>query len=266
MFLWKSSCYTICVTNASPKCFHHICSMEECEALCTRLGIMVNGRFKCLGSIQHLKNRSGPSLIIVTHSYIVQLYSYILRTCSSEIWHIQRFGVWHLEGAATHPRVVVVKDSALQERPVDTWTAAFRANWESWICPTVYVWFQCKSLFLRCSLLFPQHCSEDVFICPCLGLCLQEWGDKLGFMTSRRTNDGSDRGHCVRASDATIKRIILLTWSRVNKDTLIFLGEGLVTYIPSSLWTVVCWCLPAGFWFGVFPDVQGKDCDWLMVL
>ena len=34
-------------------------SMEECEALCTRLGIMVNGQFKCLGSIQHLKNRFG---------------------------------------------------------------------------------------------------------------------------------------------------------------------------------------------------------------
>lgn len=32
-------------------------SMEECEALCTRMAIMVNGRFKCLGSIQHLKNR-----------------------------------------------------------------------------------------------------------------------------------------------------------------------------------------------------------------
>ena len=41
-------------------------SMEECEALCTRLGIMVNGQFKCLGSIQHLKNRfgSGYSLTI----------------------------------------------------------------------------------------------------------------------------------------------------------------------------------------------------------
>ena len=23
--------------------------MEECEALCTRMGIMVNGQFKCLG-------------------------------------------------------------------------------------------------------------------------------------------------------------------------------------------------------------------------
>lgn len=33
------------------------CSMEECEALCTRLAIMVNGRLRCLGSIQHLKNR-----------------------------------------------------------------------------------------------------------------------------------------------------------------------------------------------------------------
>lgn len=35
--------------------------MEECEALCTRLAIMVNGRFKCLGSCQHLKNRSVQS-------------------------------------------------------------------------------------------------------------------------------------------------------------------------------------------------------------
>ena len=32
-------------------------SMEECEALCTRIAIMVNGQFKCLGSIQHLKNK-----------------------------------------------------------------------------------------------------------------------------------------------------------------------------------------------------------------
>ena len=31
--------------------------MEECEALCTRLAIMVNGTFKCLGSIQHLKSK-----------------------------------------------------------------------------------------------------------------------------------------------------------------------------------------------------------------
>nr|CAI5856712.1 unnamed protein product [Callosobruchus analis] len=31
--------------------------LEECEALCTRLAIMVNGSFKCLGSVQHLKSK-----------------------------------------------------------------------------------------------------------------------------------------------------------------------------------------------------------------
>ncbi|XP_077347910.1 glucosylceramide transporter ABCA12-like [Lithobates pipiens] len=34
-------------------------SMEECEALCTRLAIMVNGSFKCIGPLQHIKNRFG---------------------------------------------------------------------------------------------------------------------------------------------------------------------------------------------------------------
>ena len=34
-------------------------SMEECEALCQRIGIMVGGRMRCLGSSQHLKTRFG---------------------------------------------------------------------------------------------------------------------------------------------------------------------------------------------------------------
>ncbi|OON19963.1 ABC transporter, ATP-binding protein, partial [Opisthorchis viverrini] len=38
-------------------------SMEECEALCNRLGIMVNGQFRCLGSVQQLKNRYGNGYI-----------------------------------------------------------------------------------------------------------------------------------------------------------------------------------------------------------
>nr|XP_014349980.1 PREDICTED: ATP-binding cassette sub-family A member 1-like isoform X2 [Latimeria chalumnae] len=40
-------------------------SMEECEALCTRMAIMVNGEFKCLGSIQHLKNRFGDGYTVM---------------------------------------------------------------------------------------------------------------------------------------------------------------------------------------------------------
>ncbi|NXX79042.1 ABCA1 protein, partial [Urocolius indicus] len=40
-------------------------SMEECEALCTRMAIMVNGRFRCLGSVQHLKNRFGDGYTVM---------------------------------------------------------------------------------------------------------------------------------------------------------------------------------------------------------
>uniref|UniRef100_A0A3B4B8V1 P-type phospholipid transporter n=1 Tax=Periophthalmus magnuspinnatus TaxID=409849 RepID=A0A3B4B8V1_9GOBI len=40
-------------------------SMEECEALCSRMAIMVNGRFQCLGSVQHLKNRFGDGYTII---------------------------------------------------------------------------------------------------------------------------------------------------------------------------------------------------------
>lgn len=32
-------------------------SMDECEALCSRVAIMVGGQFRCLGSMQHLKNK-----------------------------------------------------------------------------------------------------------------------------------------------------------------------------------------------------------------
>merc|ERR1711916_356112 len=40
-------------------------SMEECEALCTRLAIMVGGEFKCLGSQQHLKNKFGHGYTVI---------------------------------------------------------------------------------------------------------------------------------------------------------------------------------------------------------
>ena len=34
-------------------------SMEECDALCTKIVIMVNGHLVCLGSPQHLKSKFG---------------------------------------------------------------------------------------------------------------------------------------------------------------------------------------------------------------
>lgn len=39
-------------------------SMEECENLCTKIGIMVNGQFKCLGSVQYLKNKYSKGFVL----------------------------------------------------------------------------------------------------------------------------------------------------------------------------------------------------------
>lgn len=40
-------------------------SMEECQALCNRLCIMVNGSFRCLGSSQHLKSKFGQGFTVL---------------------------------------------------------------------------------------------------------------------------------------------------------------------------------------------------------
>ena len=39
-------------------------SMEECEALCTQIAIMRQGKLRCLGSVQHLKNRFGAGYVL----------------------------------------------------------------------------------------------------------------------------------------------------------------------------------------------------------
>ncbi|KAG7457171.1 hypothetical protein MATL_G00243640 [Megalops atlanticus] len=60
-FLWNAIMSVIQDGRAVVLTSH---SMEECEALCTRLVIMVNGTFKCLGTIQHLKYKFGDGYVV----------------------------------------------------------------------------------------------------------------------------------------------------------------------------------------------------------
>lgn len=62
---WKRAAFLICAPETC-RFDPSLCSMEECEALCTRMAIMVNGRFRCLGSVQHLKNRWGDKTRTLT--------------------------------------------------------------------------------------------------------------------------------------------------------------------------------------------------------
>ena len=55
-FIWNTIS-NVCKQGRSVVFTSH--SMEECEALCSRIAIMVNGSFKCIGSPQHLKSRFG---------------------------------------------------------------------------------------------------------------------------------------------------------------------------------------------------------------
>lgn len=48
-------------------------SMEECEALCTRIGIMTSGRFRCIGSSQHIKSKFGAEYQIEIRSISAEL-------------------------------------------------------------------------------------------------------------------------------------------------------------------------------------------------
>ncbi|KAJ1355767.1 hypothetical protein KIN20_013304 [Parelaphostrongylus tenuis] len=63
-------------------------SMEECEALCTRIAIMDRGQIRCIGSKQHLKNKFGEG-----HSLTLKMRSQNDAELAAE------FVLTHLEGA-----------------------------------------------------------------------------------------------------------------------------------------------------------------------
>nr|CDS20850.1 ATP binding cassette sub family A [Echinococcus granulosus] len=52
--LQKEGCSVVLTTH----------SMEECEALCNRLAIMMDGQFQCFGTVAHLKQRFGEGYIL----------------------------------------------------------------------------------------------------------------------------------------------------------------------------------------------------------
>ncbi|XP_066910613.1 phospholipid-transporting ATPase ABCA3-like [Clytia hemisphaerica] len=76
-------------------------SMDECEALCTRLAIMVNGQFKCLGSAQHLKNKFGEGYTLIAkvgvESAIPPLKHYIETTFPGSLLKDEHQGYIHYQ-------------------------------------------------------------------------------------------------------------------------------------------------------------------------
>nr|CAI5846713.1 unnamed protein product [Callosobruchus analis] len=61
--------------------------LEECESLCTRLAIMDNGNFRCLGSVQHLKNKFAKGCTFTIK--IKKEYLRLERTLVDYVWYFR---------------------------------------------------------------------------------------------------------------------------------------------------------------------------------
>lgn len=68
-------------------------SMAECEALCSRVGIMVNGSFCCLGSIQQLKSAYGRGyrLKIRVNGHIEEVKDFIQQNILDAVLKVRLF-------------------------------------------------------------------------------------------------------------------------------------------------------------------------------
>jgi ABC-type multidrug transport system ATPase subunit len=60
--------------------------MDECEALCDKLGIMINGQIQCFGSIQNLKKKYGDG-----YGLIIKCRQDSMLTTSSVIDNLKSF-------------------------------------------------------------------------------------------------------------------------------------------------------------------------------
>lgn len=65
--------------------------MDECEALCNRLTIMVDGVMKCIGNIQYLKTRYGQGFTVmvklrsIENTHVTELKADIERQFTPDI-------------------------------------------------------------------------------------------------------------------------------------------------------------------------------------
>jgi ABC-type multidrug transport system ATPase subunit len=59
--------------------------MEECEALCNRLAIMVGGQFVCMGGIQYLKQKFGQGFTVMVKLRAVEADAHIVQRLKSKI-------------------------------------------------------------------------------------------------------------------------------------------------------------------------------------
>ena len=74
-------------------------SMEEADALSTRVGIMASGRLQCVGSQLHLKNKFGSgyklTMVLKNNANINDVDTFVKTTISNEATRIPTEGTFY---------------------------------------------------------------------------------------------------------------------------------------------------------------------------
>lgn len=97
-------------------------SMEEVEALCTRMGVMVSGRLQCIGSAQHLKGRFGLGYQVEIRSVPAQVAACI--ALYEEVMRPEAVSVEEVHGGFVRLRVGNGVDLAVAFRALEDHKAA----------------------------------------------------------------------------------------------------------------------------------------------
>ncbi|TMW59991.1 hypothetical protein Poli38472_000033 [Pythium oligandrum] len=179
-------------------------SMEECEALCTRVGIMVGGGLKCLGSVQHLKHRFGDGLMFdakLLPAPVSEVESLVLRHFDSldarisalELSDVcRRFGesAWEEKLVETHPTGFLVASALRRDGYV---LAGSFASW--WLTEVRFAGVErfLSSNFARVELLERQNEScrfklHDVAIGDRVALSRLSLGHVFGLLESSKAS------------------------------------------------------------------------------
>lgn len=116
-FVWNA----LCKIRDSGKCIilttHN---MEECEALCTRIAIMVNGTFKCLGSTQRLKSKFSEGFTLT-----IKMQKVDDETLNHRVAAIEKFVSQNFPSAVLQEKYQELMSFYIKERKTMPWSRMF---------------------------------------------------------------------------------------------------------------------------------------------
>ena len=101
-------------------------SMEECEALCTRVGIMTGGNLRCLGGVQHLKSKHGQGYLLELSGRDVESAERIKTYLAQELPEAclyEQFGAY-LRYSVSHSRSDIartMREGGARDAPEEYW-------------------------------------------------------------------------------------------------------------------------------------------------